>query len=377
MLSHLPHLAPAPLFSVLSFTLAMLFSPAAFAIWGADCKPSTSSKPYWINTPGKLPVTHVYGIGMAEHQQDSRKQTEQAILNAKAQLAANIESEVWAEYQREDRIHGTQHSSRTESYQKSSSIVKIPGIKPQESWMDNDCRLHVLLAIPEATRRLLSQKALMEQYQARAQDSSTAIPERLKAIDSAINIATRNDFSRLPNSLGSKHLLKQHCQLRHQVSSLMSSQNTGLFWIGNDAPEVDIRTHLIPALTPKVSGIAYRGHCSNLADCLKTAQQQGVQHALVAHSQLNFQRKGPFYQGLFQMQLELYNATSGKKRFGTSNHHRQANIIHHQQQQMNKGVGIQKWLNQHPAAFQELSNIDSKTESNTHIPERCKVPNHK
>ena len=236
--------------------------------------------------------------------------------------------------------------------------------------MSKDCRLYVLVAIPEATRRLLSQKALMEQYQAGAQDSSAAIPERLKAIDDAIEITIQNDFTKLPNSLGSKHLLQQHCQLRHQISSLLSSQNTGLFWIGSDAPEADIRTHLIPALTPKVSGIAYYGHCSNLADCLKTAQQQGVQQALVAHSQLNFQRKGPFYQGLFQMQLELYNATSGHKRFGTSNHHRQANIIHHQQQMMHKGVGIQKWLQQHPTAFDSLTTASSS--ARTHEPEVCK-----
>ena len=290
-------------------------------------------------------------------------------MNARAALAANIESEVWAEYQREVRVHGQQHSDRSESYQKSSSIVTIPGIKPQASWINKECRLYVLLAIPEATRHLLSQKALMEQYQVRAHDSNTVAPERLKAVDSAIDIATRNDFTQLPNSLGSQHLLKQHCQVRRKITSLLSSQNTGLFWIGNDAPEADITAHLMPALTSTVSGITYYGSCSTLAACLNTAQQRGVQQILVAHSQLNVQRKGPFYQGLFQMHLELYDTTSGNRRFVTSSHHRQANIIHRQQQMMHKGVGIQKWLEQHPTALTDLSSV-SATQA-IHEPAAC------
>ena len=369
MLYPLLNLVRLRFISLLSCAIAMLFSPGAVALWGSDCKPATSPKPYWIDHPGRLPGGYAYGVGYADFQQDSQKHLEQAVLNAKTDLAGNIESMVWAEYQRETTIKGKQHSSHSESYQKSSSTVTIPGIKPQQSWMGKDCRLYVLVAIPEATRRLLSQKALMEQYQARAQDAHAAIPERLKAIDSAIDITTRNDFTQLPNSLGSQHLLSQHCQLRRQVASLSSSQRIGLFWIGSDAPETDINAYLIPALTPQAPGIAYYGHCNGLSDCLNIAQQQGIQQALVAYSQLNFQRKSSHYQGLFQLRLELYDTASGDRRFVTSTHHRQANILQRQPQMMHKGVGVQKWLEQHPTALQGLSSV-SATQT-MHEPAAC------
>lgn len=323
--------------------------PVEAGLWGADCTPSTGVQPVWLNAPGQLPNInhHVYATGVAEHQDSLTEQKKAALSHAQANLAESILVHVKTSFKEIATRSGTDFSSSIQAINTSIADVMIPGIKAREEWMDDECRLHMLVSVPKPIATLITKRRLLDELEHTARTATIPLLARQQAIKQALSLTNEFEFGQLDISLNSQQLRHQLCPLHKHLSNGFHSLNWGLLLMNSTGfSSVELDKHglkLKPELDRFFPGLTYSGTCTSLATCQGIASQLGLRNILIAKAKFDVTDSLGTYHGKYWLSLRMHTATS-QSTVKELNPRQVINVMHHQRSRVTANIGFQKWV---------------------------------
>lgn len=343
--------------------------PAQAGLWGSDCKPSKGTQPIWVTSPGRLPDIHrtAYAAGVAEHQDSLTKQKDAALRHAQAVLAESILVHVKSTFKEVASRSGAEFSSSIESITTSVADIVLPGVNIQGEWMDDECRLHMLISIPRDVETLIVKRRILDELERTANMPELSLPTRQHAINQALALTSEFEFGSLSNSINSLELRRQLCPVKERLIRQSHAQSWGLFLLASSAlASSNLDEHgqqMQPSLAQFFPGVTYAGTCTNQANCMELASQQGFTNLLVAHPEFNISHSLGTFHGKYVLQLQMYSIN--RQGLAAEVAPKQAtNVLHHLQRRVTAEVGFDKWITKFRS---DLATLASKAKRNSDV----------
>lgn len=346
-----------PCFAGVLVMLLWLNAPAANAqLFNKKCKAPSVPQPQWVENPGSLPSGHRYGTGSADYQkgQPYQKQLTLAKTQARADLSNQLLVAVKTEMER--TVTSQSGAVKTDVRQRivNESDLEIPSVETQQIWQNpKNCRLHTLVALPQATAILVTKKAELNQYANQAKNAALARATRQAALHNAMAIAKRYEFGRLPNSSASAELLREFTALQQQFTQSQASRRNAVMFMGK-AEDQAIVQQVLPRINQHIAGSFLAGQCNSMGDCVQQATQTGAQYITIARAELPILQQGGLYVGQFSLTIELRDLRTGQSLMRTPAG-QTVPVMNHSQYKVTMHSGIRRWLQKFPQGLAGLA----------------------
>ena len=350
---------------IAAFLFSLAFGiPSWAGLFGPSCdqaenavKPSWAQLGYSYERPG---FKHGFSQAKYRRKEPYQEQLARAINMARSELARSLQVVVESsiDIQSELQTSGTKPKLNEVMTQrtKTASKLELPNVKVKEKWQDpKSCNLYVLVEISSAEANLVSKKAVVNSFYTQAQDNRFSIQLRMTAINNAIDIARRWEFSDLTNSESSAEMINKFQAVKLSLERLRSSKNNIIMFVG-DSLQLPVIGEISQKISSQIQGSFKGTKCSTLTMCLATAQKSPAAFATIVSPRMSVVKDRGFYMGSFNLMVTIWDLSTNRQIYSTTDKNilKTAKVMDRQRHKVSTSAGYEKWLLTNPGTLDDL-----------------------
>jgi hypothetical protein len=335
-----------------AMTLLTLSSQAAF--FGSSCPEAVKSeKPKWVlagyeyTEPG-----YRFGFGESRYTKDHsfKELLEKAEQYARQDLVSSVHITVDASSGIKTLVEKNTKGENI-SYQQVTRVeihskLELPGLPIYRQWQDHEsCSVYLQVRISEPILDLVLKKTQTNSYVADANNNEKTIRTRIYAIDEAILLAKKYEFSAIPSNLTSAQMLRKFDNIRTDLIQL-SLRNNHAVYIVTPTDNTGMLSTLRNKIKSSMSGsFETEVACSSASMCLKQAGTTSANYASIAVIDLNMSKQNSFWVGDFIVDITLWDLSDKSRQFSIGK--KSSRVMHRYKHKLTLDRGLDKWLAQH------------------------------